>query len=246
MSLLSTLMGRVSLFTLLISLQIPIAKAQTLILNDANGPPYTTLGRDGFLDVVGEKIFKQAGVDVKLIRTPAERGLRNANEGIDDGEITRIEGIDKVYTNLIRVPEKIVDMDFVAFSKMDLQLQGWDSLRNHNLGFILGWKIFEAHTNGFQYVQSVRNSDILFSMLAKDRIDVALYSRWVGLSILKEKKLKGIHVLEPALATREMFIYLNKKHSVLVPKITDALREIKQSGEYERLFKEKVINSVIQ
>ena len=222
-------------------------QAQTLVLNDTNGAPYTTLAHDGFLDVVVSKAFAMVGVQLELVRTPAERGLLNANEGIDDGELTRIKGIDKVYTNLIRVPEKVVNWDFVAFSKNpNIQIKDWQSLKPYNIGHIRGWKILEINTAGFPYVETVRNSDVLFTMLEKDRIDIALFSRWIGMAILKKKKLRGIHVLEPPLASREMYIYLNKKHAELVPKIADALRQIKQSGEYERLFREKVINSVSQ
>lgn len=237
------MLGAMSLFLLSIS----VTHAQTLVLNDTNGAPFTTLAHDGFLDAVVGKAFTMAGVQLKLVRTPAERGLLNANEGIDDGELTRIKGIDQVYNNLIRVPEKVVDWDFVAFSKNpNIQLRDWQSLKPYSIGHIRGWKILETNTAGFPYVESVRNSDVLFSMLEKDRIEIALFSRWIGKGILKDKKLKGIYVLEPALASREMFIYLNKKHAALVPKIADALKEIKASGEYERLFKEKVINSVRQ
>ena len=231
----------------LLLLLIPLAQAQTLVLNDTNGAPYTTLAHDGFLDIVVGEAFAMAGVKLKLVRTPAERGLRNANEGIDDGELTRIKGIDKTYTNLIRVPEKVIDWDFVAFSKNpNITIHGWESLKNYNIGHIRGWKILETNTAGFPYVESVRNSDVLFSMLEKDRIDIALFSRWIGKAILKQKNLRGIYVLEPPLASREMYIYLNKKHAALVPIISQALNSIKQSGEYDRLFKEKVINSVRQ
>ena len=222
-----------------------VVQAQTLVLNDTDGAPYTTPERDGFLDLVAGKAFNMAGVELKLVRTPAERGLRNANEGIDDGELNRIKDLDKIYTNLIRIPEKIMDMEFVAFSKnRNIKIDGWQSLREYNIGHIRGWKIFETHTAGFPYVQSVRNADILFSMLEKERIDVALFARWPGLAIIKDKKLEGIYVLEPVLTTREMFIYLHKKHSLLIPKISDGLKAIKNSGEYARLFEEKVVNAV--
>ena len=238
--------SRLSIFCLLL-FSIPAAQAKTLVLNDVNGAPYTTEAHDGFLDVVVGKAFRMVGVELQLVRTPAERGLRNANEGIEDGELTRIKGIDKTYTNLVRVPEKVIDWDFVAFSKNPhVKINGWQSLKPYNIGLIRGWKILEANTAGFPYRQTVRDADVLFNMLDKDRIDIALFSRWLGLAILKEKKMQGIHVLEPPLASREMYIYLNKKHSQLVPKISDALKQIKQSGEYADLFKEKVVNSVSQ
>jgi len=233
--------------TFFLSIPVHPVYSRTLVLNDASGEPYTTPQHDGFLDIVVGKAFKAANVDMVLIRNPAERGLRNANQGIDDGELTRIEGIEKTYTNLLRVPEKIIDWDFVVFSKkVDIRTSSWQDLKPYHIGFIRGWKILEANTAGFPYVESVSNSDVLFNMLERDRIDVALFSRWIGLSIVKQKQLSGVHVLEPPLATRAMYIYLHNKHADLIPVIESSLKQIKASGEYDRLFLEKVINSVLQ
>ncbi len=77
-------------------------------------------------------------------------------------------------------------------------------------------------------------------MLEKDRVDLVLYSRWRGLARIKNHKLSGVRVLTPPLVTKEMFMYLHKKHEPLVPKIAAALRAIKAEGTYQRLFQEKV------
>ena len=60
------------------------------------------------------------GVELRLVKLPAERGLINANAGIEDGDLARITGLEKQYPNLVRVPEKLVDLDFTAFSKQRL------------------------------------------------------------------------------------------------------------------------------
>ena len=51
-----------------------------------------------------------------------------------------------------------------------------------------------------------------------------------------------MHALEPSLARREMFIYLNKRHTALAPKLAAALRAIKAEGLYDRLYREKVLS----
>ena len=48
--------------------------------------------------------------------------------------------------------------------------------------------------------------------------------------------LQSIRVLEPPLATREMFLYLNKKHLPLIPALTKQLRSMKDDGTYDRIF----------
>ena len=71
-------------------------------------------------------------------------------------------------------------------------------------------------------------------------MEVVLYMRWMGLAKIREQGLQGVVVLEPPIATREMFIYLHKRHAELVPKIAAALRDLKKEGFYERQFREKV------
>ncbi len=219
-------------------------QAQTLVINDTNGPPYTTPEGDGFLDIIAGKAFEDAGLSLKLIKTPPERALRNANTGIDDGELTRIKGIDKIYTNLVRVPEKLIEWKFVALTRnSSITIKNWDDLYKYNIGYIRGWKILENNTKNHQKVSVVRSPQELFSMLDKDRIDIALYSKWMGLNIVKQNDIQGVRVVEPPLAMREMYIYLNKKHAVHVNKIAGALKKMKESGEYQRLFNQKVIQS---
>ena len=77
-------------------------------------------------------------------------------------------------------------------------------------------------------------------MLDKKRVDVIVFSRWYGMYLLQEKNIKNVHMLDPPLAVREMFIYLHKKHAAHVPGITAALRQLKATGEYERIFNETV------
>ncbi len=235
---------RIATLTALL-LTLNVSSAETLILNDTNLAPYTTVQGDGFLDVIAGKAFKQAGLELRLVRLPAERGLRNANNGIDDGDLTRIKGIEKLYPNLVRVPEKLIDWEFVAFSRdLNIRTNNWASLKNYNIGLIKGWKIFEVNTKDFTKVEAVRDAHILFTMLDLDRIQVALFARWMGQAYINNMQLKNIHVLEPSLAKREMFIYLNKKHQHHAANIATQLKKLKQTGEYDKLYKEKVLNTL--
>ena len=93
------------------------AEMPMLVLNDTNEPPFTTPDGQGFLDAVAGEAFRRAGVKLRLVKLPAERGLINANAGTEDGDLTRIAGLDTQYPNLVRVPEKLIDYEFTAFSK---------------------------------------------------------------------------------------------------------------------------------
>ncbi len=40
---------------------------------------------------------------------------------------------------------------------------------------------------------------------------MVIYNRYEGYGVIKGMNLQGIHVVEPPLKSREMFLYLNKK-----------------------------------
>ena len=221
------------------------AELPVLTLNDANEPPFTTADRKGFVDAVAFEAFRRAGVQLRLVKLPAERGLINANAGIEDGDVTRIAGLEAQYPNLIRVPEKLIEYDFLAFSKNPALVTSLDVLRARPIGHIRGWKIYEKMLAGAPSVVSADDSAQLFRQLQLDRIDVALYERWLGLSLLRKQGIKGIYPLEPVIAKREMYIYLHKRHTALVPKIAEALRAIKAEGLYAKLYKEKVLSLAV-
>lgn len=218
------------------------AELPVLVLNDPNAPPFTTTDGKGFLDAVAGEAFRRAGVRLQLVRLPAERGLLNANAGIEDGDLNRIAGLEAQYPNLVRVPVKLADWEFTAFSKNAALPASLDGLRTHPVGYIKGWKIYEKQFAGAQDVVTAGDPEQLFRQLHLDRIEVALYAHWEGLSLIQRQGLKGVVALDPPLAKREMFIYLHKRHAALVPKLAEALRAIKAEGLYDRLYREKVLS----
>lgn len=218
------------------------ADMPVLRINDTNEPPFTTADQRGFLDAVAGEAFRRAGVRLKLVKLPAERALRNVNAGIDDGDLTRIAGLEAEYPNLVRVPEKLMDWEFAAFSRNAALPARWDTLRGVPVGHIRGWKIYERAMAGAPYVVTAEDPAQLFRQLQLGRIEVALYARWQGLDLLRREGIADVHLLEPTLARREMFIYLHKRHAALVPRIAGALRAIKAEGLYDRLYREKVLS----
>jgi polar amino acid transport system substrate-binding protein len=88
---------------------------------------------------------------------------------------------------------------------------------------------------GTKSLIKVDSTRLLFTLLQKDRIDVALNARLDGLAMTKDLRISDIKVLEPPLATRRMFPYLHKKHQELVPKLAAALRAMKEDGTFDAI-----------
>lgn len=186
----------------------------------------------GILDQVFIEAFDRLGIEMEIVFTPTNSSMRDVNAGIFDEEINRIAGMDAEFPHLVRVPEPNMTMEFVAFSGRDIEIDGWESIRGLDIGLVRGWRILEENTQGFPYVVTVPTEVELFTMLRRDRIDVALYSNLTGYCCLQEMGIDGITHRDPPLASRDMYLYVHEQHADLVDDIARVLREMKQDGTY--------------
>ena len=224
---------------MILLLSTTVKAQQQLVFANPTNAPYTTLRGDGYLDRVYREAFRQLGYRIKLVRLPAERALRAANEGIIDGDISRIAGLEKKYPALIRVPVRIMEMKFVAFAREpQREPASWQVLKNYSVGYIKGWKIFEDHVPEGTNLVAVRDQMQLFDMFKRDRLQLVLYSQYMGFALARSAKIKDIHPWQPPLASKEMFLYMHEKHAALVPRITTVLQELKDSGFVHRVYHE--------
>jgi len=217
---------------------LPYARASdTIVLNTGIRDPFTTSANDGFIDRLAEEAFRRAGRPVKVIvYQNSAKSLENANRGIDDGVALRIKGLEKKFPNLIRVPEKVMDNDFVAYAlDKPIETPDWSSLDGYRIAYINGWQIFQNNLKRHKEAIKTKSAQQMFDLLSTGKVDLMLYERWQGLWRAKQLGLRFV-AGEPPLAKREMFFYLNKKHENLVPKITKALADMKRDGTYEEIF----------
>lgn len=190
----------------------------------------------GMLDRIVKEAFSRIGCTAEIVFSPTEKSIVNVNEGLLDGELNRIEGMEQNFSNLVRVPEPNMTMHFVAFSKRPYDIDGWESIKDLQIGIVRGWKILEENTADFPNVTLVPTETELFTMLKKDRLDVALYAMLTGYEQIKQRGLEGIAHLEPSLASRNMYLYMHKEHRHLVELLAGALRRMKQDGTYDRII----------
>ncbi len=210
-----------------------------LVINTSMTSPLSNTTQTGFLDLVLQEALRKIGYTVESVLLPAERSLINANAGQADGEQLRIARLQKTYPNLIQVPEPLIDMEFVVFTRMaSFEVKHWDSLKPYAVAFNTGWKILERNVPDTAEKILLNNEYQLFSVLMNGRTDVIIYSRWLGLGYIKQHQLTGIKILNPPLARRKMYTYLHKKYQNLVPKLAKALRAMKSDGRYQTLFQQ--------
>ncbi|NOZ11224.1 MAG: amino acid ABC transporter substrate-binding protein [Gammaproteobacteria bacterium] len=222
----------------------PIYADTPLSITSGRGEPFVNPDHNGFYDLIVKNMFQRVGVEAKTILLPSERALINANTGIDDGNIARIKGIEKKYPNLVMVPEKIIDFDFVAFTiNKQFKIKYWEDLEPYNVTFINGWKVFEKKVKRYKSLVRVKDAEQLFGLLDNNRADVVLYDRWSGLWCLKQNPGKKYYLQAP-IASFELYLYINKMHKNLVPKLSRALREMKIDGTYKKIYGQS-LNSLL-
>ncbi len=225
------------LFILIILQPLLCHSYEILKINTSIKPPFSTEQENGFFDLLLNELFTRIGVQIDLVRLPAERALQMANEGLSDGDIPRISGLNTLYTNLIEVKEPIIDYYFVAFnhkSETPQELQ-WEKLAGKNVGFIIGWKIYESNVPKSANIIRIASPDQLFKLLDGNRIETALYERYAGRHLIKTYKYKGIEECSTPLAISPMYLYLNKKHQDLADILSKELKKMKIDGSWQRI-----------
>lgn len=228
-----------ALLIVLCILCIPGLHAQELHFVTASLPPLApSANMPGYMGQVAKEAFRRIGIKINITTLPGERALINANRGVDDGDLLRIPGLEKDYPNLVRIPEKVMDFEFVAFTlDPHIQVKNFAGLAPYTVAYVTGWKFYERNVHQAREITRVRNLHALFKLLNKDRSDIVLAERWQGLWAAKQLGLK-VRMLQPPFKVSAMYMYLNKRHAALVPKVAKALVAMKQDGTFQRIIAE--------
>lgn len=182
-------------------------------------------------EVIVREAYRRLGITVDIMKYPAERALRLADAGDADGEVQRIDGIAKRYTNLIQVRPPINYIEGTIFTKTaDFSVEGWESLRPYRIGIIRGIKFAERSTKGMD-TRLVSDYAELFRKLDRGLFDVAVSPRVNGWYQIAELRLTGIRELEPPVERFDLFHYLNRMHVDLVSEISSVFERMKEDGE---------------
>jgi len=188
--------------------------------------------------ISGERILREAysrlDIEVEFRIYPTERSLINAAAGITDGELQRISGLEKAYPDLIMVNRQIGYIEIMVFTAREgLKATGWKSLENYRIGHLIGIKVIESRTRGMDVIQ-VSSAEQLFRMLSLKRLDTVIHFR-DGIYTIRRLDLTGIRMLEPPLEQIPVYHYLHRRHSALVPRLEEVLREMEEDGTMKRI-----------
>jgi polar amino acid transport system substrate-binding protein len=210
-----------------------VGRAQEkIILTRVRGSSDTHAGA-----AVVKEAYRRLGMDIKVYPLQGKVALEASNSGKVDGEVQRIDGIDRKFTNLVQVPIPVNYLQGAAFSKdYHFPIKGWFSLQPYRIGIVRGIIFAEQGTQGMD-VKIAENYAALVALLEKGEVDLAVMPRINGQVAIKKHNSKDIKELQGVLETLFLYHYLHKKNERLVPQLEKILKRMLLDGTTRKIRK---------
>ena len=201
--------------------------------------------------MVGGEILKAAyaklGITVEFVDVEAKRALALSSAGDVDGEIQRVAAVAQQYPTLLQLKPAINYIEPTVFTtSLDFTVDGWNSIKDYQVGIVRGVGSSEAGTKGMANVHRAVSLEDLVRMLDRDRFDLLVTDLFSGRVEIKRLKLDSrIRPLLPPLERIYIYHYLNERHRALVPQVEAVLRAMQESGELDQL-RAKLVLQVLE
>lgn len=177
--------------------------------------------------------YHRIGYNIEIIELPGGRANSEARYGTLDGELFRGIYLEDLATNVIRIPVSIATGKMMAFStNKNIQINGWQSLKNYRLGGLIRLKGTVPDDPSLN-ITYIKNPELLFKMLERGRIEVAIAPVRIGAYFMAKMNLENVVMLTPPIREDNLYHYLSQKHADMVLPLTNMLKQMKDSGELE-------------
>lgn len=220
------------LAAVLLGLAVPRAGA-------AESLTVTAVGKTGGSGVAARllaDVYRRAGLGLVIEILPAPRASLMTLSDKADGELIRIASYGQTYPQLVRVDPAFYRASVRAYSlpARSASVQTRDDLKHYALGSLRGMAYVHELTENHPALTLTQSPLQLFRMLIAGRVDVALCTTLAAQSALNSLGGKEMDI-SPELARFELHHYLHMRRKELAPRIADAIRKMKYSGELEQL-----------
>ncbi len=186
------------------------------------------------------EISKKIGHEIELITLPIKRAKLMLENGQIDAELARIGEYADKSISFIKINEPIVKLPFYVYSmRKDIEVNKIKNFEALKVVTIRGQKFSQIYFKNFDllFVNNIKSG---FLFLYKGRADIFVVdgiSSSTVMNSLEQEKL-GIYRLEPPLAVVNGYTFFNTNNADIAQKFEKALKEIKQEGIYDNIFRE--------
>ncbi len=235
----------VIIFLMAVTFQDEINAREKIVLVSSQDTRDSFYGRLLFL--IYTEAFRRLGYDFQYDGYPGARAPVMAENGDVDGEIHRAGDYVKITKNLIRVEESSFTASYGAYTiKPGIILNGWKSLKNmdYRVEYRRGAKLPESALSAIikpEHLSNITTTEQGLKKLILGRTDIYVDTVFVVSETQSRLNSTGFptHKVYQAgiMVSENSYVYMHKKHSVLVPKIAQVLKEMKHEGLIEHYKK---------
>lgn len=181
-------------------------------------------------------IYRRAGLALQIEVLPAARASLMTLNGKADGDLMRIPGYGQIYPQLVRVDPPFYRVTVRAYSlpARGASVQTREDLKHYSVGAVRGMVYAQELTENHPALTLTQNPLQLFRMLAAGRLDIAICTTLAAQSATGSLGLKDIDG-SPDLVRLELHHYLHARRKEFAPRIAEAIRRMKDSGELDQL-----------
>ena len=178
--------------------------------------------------------YAQLDIDIEVRTMPGQAALAQANSGMVAGDVQRIDGIQRQFTNLVQIAVPVNYIQGVAFARRQLPIEAWYSLHPYRVGVVRGILFSERNTRGMD-VTVTESAEDLLDLLDEDVIDVAIIPRLAGLVAISARPGSKIVQVGAILENILLYHYLHRDHATLVPRLDKVLKAMLRDGTTRRI-----------
>lgn len=205
-----------------------------------DGEPTTYGSR--WVTLIYREAFRRLGIPMEIEHYTLARRAALVEEGIADGETSRVYGYGDGRPNLIRVEESLIDLSFALYTaKPDLRVERFEDLRDtrYLVEYRRGILICEKTVK--KWVPAERISDVPTQQQGLKKLVAGRTDLYCDIDVyvrqeLQTPEFKGVTGVRKAIGIGEAvptYPFINKKHAALAPRLAAVLKQMKAEGLIE-------------
>lgn len=177
-------------------------------------------------------VYKQLGYTLKIVDFDYQSALVAANEGVLDGQLGRVSDVSEQYPALIKINIPILHSNLQLLSYCEKC-----SVSESSSIVIIGSHLapagyLKAHDYKGELIE-VKSSSTQLNLLIQKKVSAALA---IDFHIKKYlDKLQSLDITNRAVHKINIYHYVHKKHTKLVPKINQVLEKMMEKGTIKML-----------
>lgn len=182
------------------------------------------------------KAYEKLGVDLEYAFLPASRALKLSSSGRTDGEVGRIEDIEKAQRNLIKINIPVYFSTASIFSMNKELIEDVSDISGSNIACVRGIRMTELKVSDLELkCIYVLNHEHALNMLKRNRVEFLIGSKNSVKRLMNEQDSQLIKVVYENFYQVKLYHFLHKKNAQLVQPITQILSEMERNGEIKNV-----------